>query len=181
MSRAGDTISGPVAQPAERPFRNREGGGAKPLGSTDGPRRRSSTAERRFRTAQTGVRLLSPAPSTVSATIAQRKGHLASNQGVAGSNPAGGTNFVVHTGPVWRVWKRIPLVSGGQVGSTPTIGPIRSFTLRIVPPDENGPDGLGYRSTTMQEHANPAPRSNFVRSPRVEITGQGRTSWVIGS
>ena len=43
LTRAGDTISGPVAQPGERPPRKREVGGAKPLGSTDGSCRRSST------------------------------------------------------------------------------------------------------------------------------------------
>ena len=80
LIRAGDTISGPVAQPGERPPRKREAGGAKPLGSTDGSRRRSSTAERRFRSACTEVRLLSPAPTS--------RRHSSANR-VSGFEPEG--------------------------------------------------------------------------------------------
>ena len=50
-----------------------------------------------------------------------------------------------------------PVGIGKAVGSTPTIGSTSSFTHQIVPPDDDGPDAMGYRPPS-RKRANPAPR-----------------------
>lgn len=146
LIRAGDTISGPVAQPGERPPRKREAGGAKPLGSTDGSRRRSSTAERRFRSACTEVRLLSPAPTS--------RRHSSANR-VSGFEPEG-RRFE----SCWRRQRGVsdragaaradahPVGIGKEVGSTPTIGSMFFHITNTHHRAAPGPDVVGYRHET---------------------------------